>query len=127
MKTLKNTALLIVGLLFCLSCTEDVFETNPFLGSWYCQESSYSDGITVYSDYEITFFEDMTYVVNAKYYTQNNSQSKVVTGTYSYDDEKIWLDDKGQLFGTGGYCSYSIYKDVLKLVWSNATKVFYRR
>ncbi|MBO4445310.1 MAG: hypothetical protein J5814_11195 [Bacteroidaceae bacterium] len=129
MKALKRTAMWVITLWLCASCNEELPEINPFIGTWLSQESTFVQSeVTVYASYTLTFFEEMTYAVTAEYTSEVASETKEVTGTYSFDDERIWLDDGGKLFGHGGYCAFSFpQRDVLTLAWANDTLVFTRQ
>lgn len=126
---MKKITLIILGLLICVSCIEEKIESNPFLGTWHGHESSYDNGITVYSDILLTFFEDYTYSVEIELSTSYNaSKTLLFTGKYEYNTEdKIWLNDNNGFFGDGsGYYKYSIYNDVLKLSATNESMIFRR-
>lgn|GEM_PF-2609476 len=127
MKTIKKSSLIIIGLLICISCSKEQIESNPFLGTWHGHEATFENGITLNTDYLLTFFDDYTYSVEIDYSTIYASETMLITGKYSFNnDDKIWFNDDGKLFGNGGYCNYSLYNGVLKLEWSNKTMIFRR-
>ena len=124
---MRNKSLLFIILLLCVSCNLDDYEPNPFLGSWYNNESFYDEGVTVNSNTVLTFFKDFTYTVEVKLSTYAASKTFTYLGEYEFEDSKVWLNDNNSYFGDGsGFFNYQIIDNVLKISAKNETKVFRR-
>lgn len=104
----------LIGATMFTSCS-DLFESNPFIGTWFTQIEDIEDGINYRVNMYVTFFDDNTYGVEAKFsaYGYSEALSFTTSGNYKYNEKYIVLFDD-DLF-QGEQFVYSIQKDILKL------------